>query len=94
MKTLTPNEIAVHLKSTHKNWRLTSDTICQSFEFKDFITAFSFMTSVAIIAEKNNHHPNWDNVYNKVNISLSTHDVGGLTEQDFALATKIDEVYY
>lgn len=52
------------------------------------------MTSVALIAEKNDHHPNWDNVYNKVNISLSTHDVGGLTRQDFDLATKIDKLYY
>lgn len=93
METLTQNEIDAHLNFTHKNWKLKSNSIYQSFEFKDFITAFSFMTSVALIAEKNNHHPNWDNVYNKVNISLSTHDAGGLTSQDFIFATKIDQVY-
>lgn len=93
MDTLTPNEIEVNLTSTHTKWTLKTDAIYRSFEFKDFIAAFSFMTSVAILAEKNSHHPNWDNVYNKVNISLSTHDAGGLTERDFSLAAKIDEVF-
>ena len=93
METLTQNEIEEYLNLTHINWKLKSNSIGRSFEFKDFIAAFSFMTSVAIIAEKSNHHPNWDNVYNKVNISLSTHDVGGLTKNDFDLASKIDEVY-
>lgn len=90
---LAPDEIEEKLNSTHKNWALRANTIWQSFEFKDFITAFGFITSVAIIAEKYNHHPNWDNVYNKVNISLSTHDAGGLTEKDFVLATEIDGLY-
>ena len=93
METLTQSEIEKNLTLTHKKWTLKSDAIFRSFVFKDFIAAFSFMTSVAIIAEKNDHHPNWDNVYNKVNISLSTHEAGGLTGQDFSLATKIDEVY-
>lgn len=93
METLTQNEIETHLNSTHKNWTLKSNSIYQSFEFIDFITAFGFMTSVALLAEKSNHHPNWDNVYNRVNISLSTHEAGGLTSQDFSLATQIDEVY-
>ena len=61
--------------------------------FDDFVRAFGFMTSVAIVAEKANHHPNWENVYNRVKIALSTHDSGGLTQKDFDLAAKIDEVY-
>jgi 4a-hydroxytetrahydrobiopterin dehydratase len=60
--------------------------------FKDFVDAFSFMTSAAILSEKLNHHPNWENVYNKVTITLSTHDAGGLTDLDFKLAKAIDVV--
>ena len=60
--------------------------------FKDFVEAFSFMTAVAIIAEKSDHHPNWQNTYNKVNIALSTHDADGLTNKDFLLAKGIDQI--
>jgi len=63
--------------------------IRRSFSFKTFSEAFAFMTRVALLAEKADHHPDWSNSYNKVDIALSTHDAGGLTEKDVALAEKI-----
>ena len=74
-------------------WKETSNQLVRSFEFKDFIQAFSFMTKVAIAAEKMNHHPEWSNVYNKVEIRLSTHDAGNIvTEKDRKLASEIDKL--
>ena len=72
-------------------WNFNDDGIEKSYEFRDFIAAFSFMTRVAIEAEKLNHHPEWSNVYNKVTIRLTTHDAGGLTDADFQLAEIIDK---
>jgi 4a-hydroxytetrahydrobiopterin dehydratase len=66
------------------------DAITRSFKFADFSEAFGFMSRVALAAEKMDHHPEWSNVYNRVEILLSTHDAGGLTERDIALATIID----
>lgn len=68
------------------------DAITRTFEFKNFVEAFGFMTKVALKAEKMNHHPEWSNVYGKVEISLSTHDAGGLTELDVKLARAIDRL--
>jgi 4a-hydroxytetrahydrobiopterin dehydratase len=65
-------------------------SISRSFVFADFVGAFGFMTRVALLAEKADHHPDWSNVYNKVEISLSSHDAGGLTERDARLARVID----
>ena len=75
-------------------WRLSQDrtAIEKSFAFRDFPVAFSFMTRVAFVAEKINHHPNWTNVYNRVDVRLSTHDAGGLTIKDFGLAQAIDGI--
>ena len=67
-----------------------SDAISRTFKFKDFSEAFAFMTRVALLAQAADHHPEWSNVYNKVSITLSTHDAGGLTDKDMALAAKID----
>jgi len=67
------------------------DAIARSFRFGDFNTAFGFMTRVALKADKINHHPEWSNVYNRVEITLTTHDAGGLTELDLKLARFIDE---
>ncbi len=64
--------------------------IRRTYRFVDFAAAFAFMTRVAIVAEKADHHPEWFNVYNRVEILLTTHDVGGLSERDVALATMID----
>lgn len=69
-----------------------ADAISHDFKFKTFSEAFSFMTRVALAAEKMGHHPEWSNVYNKVTITLTTHDAGGLTQKDVDLAEKIDRL--
>ncbi len=72
-------------------WKEENNKLVRTFEFKDFIEAFGFMSQVAIIAEKQNHHPNWSNVYNRVTIELTTHDAGNIvTDNDLTLAAKID----
>lgn len=68
------------------------DAICKSYKFADFNQAWGFMTRVALAAEKADHHPEWFNVYNRVDITLSTHDAGGLSDKDVALAKVIDSV--
>ncbi len=79
------------LKTLPGKWTLAADqkSIQQSFKFKTFAEAFSFMTHVALLAEKADHHPDWSNSYNKVDITLSSHDAGGLTKTDIALAEAI-----
>ena len=74
------------------NWTFDAarDAIGREFSFRDFPEAFAFMARVALVAEKAGHHPDWSNSYNKVSISLSTHDAGGLSEKDVALAKAID----
>ena len=71
-------------------WTVNSGKLRREFQFADFIEAFGFMTRVAILAEKANHHPEWFNVWNTVRIDLSTHDCGGISERDFALAKVIN----
>jgi 4a-hydroxytetrahydrobiopterin dehydratase len=66
------------------------DAIAKTFRFADFSEAFGFMTRAALVAEKHDHHPEWFNVYNRVEVVLSTHDAGGLTERDVALARAMD----
>jgi 4a-hydroxytetrahydrobiopterin dehydratase len=74
-------------------WQEENNTLYKKFIFKDFVAAFSFMTSVAILSEKANHHPTWKNTYNTVEIWLTTHDAGNtLTEKDTALAKAIDNI--
>jgi len=85
---LTDEEIAAGLESLD-GWVLAGDRIRAEFRFPDFVRAFGFMTSVAILAEKLDHHPEWNNVYGKVDIELTNHDSGGLTELDLHLAGKI-----
>lgn len=76
-----------------KNWTEANNRLSKTFVFADFTEAFAFMTRVAFIAEKHNHHPDWTNVYNKVAINLNTHDAGGtVTEKDHKLAAAIDKV--
>ena len=77
-------------------WKVTNDqrdAITKEFQFSDFKSAFSFMTKVALKAEEINHHPEWFNVYNKVFITLTTHDVNGLSEKDILLGKYIDNHY-
>ena len=80
------------LSSTLPQWILAEgrDAIRREFRFKDFSQAWGFMARVALLAEQHNHHPEWFNVWNLVRIELSTHDAGGLTGRDIALATAID----
>ena len=74
-------------------WKEENDKLQRSFQFKDFSEAFAFMTRVALAAEKMDHHPEWSNVYNKVEIKLSTHDAGDkVTEKDRKLAKAIDGI--
>jgi len=85
------NEIQENLQWL-KDWKLQGNSIHKDFKFKDFISAFGFMSQVALHAEKLNHHPEWKNVYDTVSITLSTHDAGGLTDLDFKLAKLIDKI--
>ena len=82
------------LTQTVPHWILLGnlDAITRTFKFQNFLEAFAFMGKVAIFAEELNHHPEWFNVWNKVEITLSTHDSGGLTQLDINLATKIDQI--
>jgi 4a-hydroxytetrahydrobiopterin dehydratase len=75
-----------------KDWREVAgrDAIAKTFTFKDFNEAFGFMTRAALVAEKMDHHPEWSNVYKTVDVTLSTHDAGGVTEKDVALAKAMD----
>ena len=74
------------------HWSIRDGKLYRHIQFQDFSQAFGFMTQIAIVAEKADHHPEWFNVYNRVEIWLTTHDAGGISERDFALAAKIDLV--
>jgi len=89
MATLSDTQIDAHLNNL-TGWTLRDKGIEKTFEFGDFVEAFGFMTQVAILAEKADHHPEWSNVYNRVNVRWTTHDAGGLTEKDFGLAKAMD----
>ncbi len=88
---LTPEERAKEL-ATLPSWQLCHDreAITRTFRFKDFSEAWGFMARVALVAEKLNHHPEWRNVWNTVEVMLTTHDAGGLTARDIALARAMD----
>jgi len=78
-------------QNTNLFWKLEGKQLQKTFIFPDFISAFGFMTKVAIIAQSMDHHPNWSNVYNKVTVSLSTHSSGGITALDFTLAEAMEK---
>ena len=93
MKAISNDEVAGYLANHLKNWTLKETAINRDFKFKTFVEAFSFMTAIALEVEKIDHHPDWTNSYNKVNIELSTHSANGITQLDFDLADKIDQIY-
>ena len=90
MQPMTTDQIA---SAALPDWSYSSERggcLSRSFQFADFVQAFGFMTQLALHAEKMNHHPEWSNVYNRVDIVLTTHDAGGLTERDVTLARIAD----
>ncbi|MBZ2164227.1 4a-hydroxytetrahydrobiopterin dehydratase [Alteromonas stellipolaris] len=95
-KILTREEIQENLSmlneglEENERWTLSDNAIEKTFTFKSFIRAFGWMSQIAIWAEKLKHHPEWFNVYNRIEVKLTTHDVGGLSELDFKLATKME----
>lgn len=86
---LSDSEISAQLNKL-PGWSIDRGNLHRTFEFKDFSQAFAFMTRVALAAEKMDHHPEWSNVYRTVEVTLSTHDAGGVTEKDVALAKAMD----
>ena len=93
MKKYPEVEVKKFLNENLKNWSFEKGFIRRDFTFRDFTEAFSFMTAVALMAERADHHPEWSNVYNQVSIALSTHSAGGITQKDFDLASKIDRAF-
>jgi 4a-hydroxytetrahydrobiopterin dehydratase len=91
-KKLSDEEVKARL-SQAKGWTLASGKLHREFACKDFVSAFGNMTRVALVAESMNHHPEWFNVWNKVVIDLNTHSVKGISNLDFELAAKIDEIF-
>lgn len=74
-------------------WSVCDGKLCTSLKFATFKEAFAFMTAIALFAESRDHHPEWSNVYNRVEIALATHDAGGITHKDIELATYIERIY-
>ena len=72
------------------SWRIEDGKLHRDYRFADFVAAFGFMAGAALVAESLNHHPEWFNVYGTVRVDLTTHDAGGITERDFALATRME----
>jgi len=89
---LSDEQIQEHLRAL-SGWRLEQEKLHRELSFPNFVRAFGFMTQVALVAERMNHHPEWSNVYARVVIDLTTHDVGGISELDFELARHIEALY-
>ena len=83
------NELSYFIKK-NPSWVVLKNAIKKEFKFNNFIEAFGFMSKVALLSEKMDHHPNWQNIYNKVIIELTTHDMNGITDKDTNLAEAID----
>ncbi len=84
-------EVAARLTNL-QGWEFIDGKLSKTFRFDSFVNAFGFMASVALTAESMNHHPEWSNVYNRVTIALTTHDVGGISDLDFTLAQRIEGI--
>lgn len=90
-QTLTEEELKKALREL-SGWSIESGKLHRQFQFKSFVEAFGFMSSLALVAESMGHHPEWFNVYNRVTIDLTTHDAGGITNKDIELARKANEL--
>ena len=91
IKQATNDQIQLFLKQ-HETWILKDEKLHREYQFKDFVTAFGFMTQTALVAERSDHHPEWFNVYNKVIVDLTTHEANGITERDFILAKHMEDL--
>lgn len=87
-----PQDAIVDRLAQRPGWELVGGKLHRELRFDDFAAAFGFMASVALVAEKMDHHPEWRNVWNTVEIDLTTHSAGGVTDADFTLAERIDEL--
>ena len=88
---LSPDEVS-RLVDSLEGWELDGTSLRRQLVFDSFVQAFGFMAQVALIAERLEHHPNWSNVYNRVDIAITTHDAGGLTALDFEFVRRVDSV--
>jgi 4a-hydroxytetrahydrobiopterin dehydratase len=91
MEKLTPVEIEARLGAL-PGWSVEAGKLHRAYKFADFVAAFGFMARAALIAEKMDHHPEWSNVWNRVVVDLTTHDAGGITEKDLALAAAMERL--
>ena len=93
---LAPSEVDARLKALNERpgggWMLRDDKLAKTFRFENFVAAFGFMSQVALVAERMNHHPEWFNVYGTVDVALTTHDAGGISALDFELAAAMDAI--
>ena len=94
MASLLEKEQINYFLEKNPSWNINDKSIKKEFKFKNFIDAFGFISKVALLSEKMNHHPNWQNTYNKVKIELTTHDKGGITTNDIKLAESIDKLIH
>lgn len=96
MKALTTEQVETRLAELNAGrqaaWRVVDGKLHKSFAFEDFVAAFGFMSQVALVAERMNHHPEWFNVYDTVRVDLTTHDARGITNRDFQLAAAMEEI--
>ncbi len=88
---LSDSDIDTELRTT-PGWTRAGDKLTRTLQFADFVTAFGFMASAALVAERMNHHPDWSNVYRTVKVDLNTHDAGGITKLDFELARAMNAI--
>ena len=93
MKPFSEQEVKEFMTGHLKDWTFEMNTLKRDFKFKSFVEAFSFMTAIALVAEKLDHHPDWSNSYNKVSISLTNHEAKGITQLDYDLAKTIDRIF-
>lgn len=85
------NEVSTFIQA-NSGWVIVDEKLRKEYLFSDFVQAFAFMTSIAKYAEEQNHHPEWFNVYKKVRVDLTTHEVSGISERDFQMAKEMDSV--